>query len=251
MDQGPMTGRVALITGAAGGIGSATAKAFAKEGVRLVLTDVQESVTELAEEIQADGVEVVSVVADISALIECNKVIDCATETFGRLDYAFNNAGISGNVTLFSDCTEDDWDRMISVNLTSVFHCMRLQIPKMIENGGGVIVNTSSIAGVRGLKGFAPYVAAKHGVKGLSSTAALDYADAGIRCLSIGPGFIETPMTQHEGTEHFRAEVTARIPQARTGQPGEVADLVVFLCSDRASYLNGAYIPIDGALTQQ
>lgn len=242
-------GRVAIISGAARGIGEATARRFANAGASLVLTDVLPQVEELAAELRDTGSTAVSCVSDISTAAGCATVVDYAEASFGRLDFAFNNAGISGERKVFAEVSEDEWDTMIAVNLSAVFHSIRLQIPMMLKNGGGVIVNTSSIVGARALKGFAPYMAAKHGVKGLTYAAAVDYASEGIRSLAIGPGLIDTPMTQQEGTEDFRTEVSAFIPQGRVGTAEEVAGLVKFLCSDEASYMNGAYITVDGALT--
>lgn len=242
------SGKVALVTGAARGIGAATAKAYAEAGAKLLLSDILPEVSGVAVEILEQGGEAEYLVADISRSSDCKALVDKAISTFGRLDFAFNNAGISGVVSPLAESTEEEWDRMISINLSSVYHCMRFQIPAMLESGGGVIINTSSICGSRPLHGLGPYVAAKHGVRGLSSAAALDYGSQGIRCISIGPGFIDTTMTQEGLDEETWAALEARIPQGRLGQPEDIAKAVRLLSSEDASYINGAYVPIDGGL---
>lgn len=242
------SGKVALVSGAARGIGAAAARAYAEAGAKLVLSDILPEVAELADEIVQSGGEACYLVADISRSEQCKDLVDLAIATFNRLDFAFNNAGISGETKALAETTEEEWDRMIAINLSSVYHCMRFQIPKMLESGGGVIINTSSVCGARPLYGLGPYVVAKHGVRGLSSSAALDYGAQGIRCVSIGPGYIETDMTKRGLDADTAAALEARIPQGRLGQPEDIARVVRLLSSEDANYINGAYLPIDGGL---
>lgn len=242
------SGRVAFISGAARGIGAATARAFAEAGASLVLTDILPEVTDLAAQLRDEGCQVVDQVADISVAANCKALMALATDNFGRLDYAFNNAGISGELKPLAETTDEEWDRMIAINLSSVFHCMRAQIPLMLQNGGGVIINTSSFCGARPLPELGPYAAAKHGVKALSGSAALDYGKQGIRCLSIGPGYIETAMTESAFDAETADALIARIPQGCLGQPEDIARMVRMLCSEEAAYVNGAYLPVDGGL---
>lgn len=242
------SGKVALVTGAARGIGAAAARAYAEAGAKLVLGDILPELSELANEITENGGEAEYLVADISRSGNCKELVELAVAKFGRLDFAFNNAGISGEVKPLAESSEEEWDRMIAINLSSVFHCMRFQIPAMLKNGGGVIINTSSVCGARPLSGLGPYVASKHGVRGLSSAAALDYGSQGIRCVSVGPGFIETTMTKDGLDAESSAALEARIPQGRLGQPEDIAGVVRLLSSEDASYINGVYLPIDGGI---
>ena len=242
------SGKVALVTGAARGIGAAAARAYAEAGAKLVLGDILPELSELANEITENGGEAEYLVADISRSGNCKELVELAVARFGRLDFAFNNAGISGEVKPLAESLEEEWDRMIAINLSSVYHGMRFQIPEMLKNGGGVIINTSSVCGARPLSGLGPYVAAKHGVRGLSSSVALDYGAQGIRCVSIGPGFIETTMTKEGLDAETSAALEARIPQGRLGQPEDIAGMVRLLSSEDASYINGVYLPIDGGL---
>lgn len=247
-------GKVAMVTGAARGIGAASAKAFAEAGAKVVITDLLPEVENIAAEINAAGGEAIAIVGDISNPQTCKKIVDTTMTTYGRLDYAFNNAGISGNPNMLADVPEQDWNSVISINLSSVFHCMHEQLPAMLKNGGGVIINSSSVCGMRPMPGMSPYVAAKHGVIGITRSTALDYAGQGIRCLAIGPGYIETAMTDGDKggilDEETKASMLPRIPQGRYGSPEDVAKAVRMLCSDGAVYINGAYIQIDGGMLQ-
>ena len=242
------SGKVALVTGAAQGIGAAAARAYAEAGAKLVLSDILPEVSGVANDIIENGGEAEYLVADISRSGQCKELVDLAVAKFGRLDFAFNNAGISGEVKPLAESSEEEWDRMIAINLSSVYHSIRFQIPEMLKNGGGVIINTSSVCGSRPLYGLGPYVAAKHGVRGLSSSVALDYGSQGIRCVSIGPGYIETTMTKEGLDAETKAALAARIPQGRLGQPEDIARVVRLLSCEDASYINGAYLPIDGGL---
>lgn len=244
------SGKVALVSGAARGIGAAAAKAYAEAGAKVVISDILPEVAEIANDIIKAGGEAIYLVVDISRPVNCKELVDLAVSKFGRLDFAFNNAGISGEVKPLAESTEEEWDRMMAINLSSVYHCMRYQIPQMLKNGGGVIVNNSSVCGARPLNGLGPYVAAKHGVRGLSSSVALDYGSKGIRCVSVGPGYIETPMTEAALDAETAAALEARIPQGRLGRPEDIAKVVRLLSTEDASYVNGAYLPIDGGLLQ-
>ena len=242
------SGKVALVTGAARGIGAAAARAYAEAGAKLVLGDILPELSELANEIIENGGEAEYLIADISRSGNCKELVELAVARFGRLDFAFNNAGISGEVNPLAVSWEVEWVRLFAINLSSVFHGMRFQIPAMLIIGRGVIINTSSVCGARRLSGLGRYVAAKHGVRGLSSSVALDYGAKGIRCVSIGPGFIETTMTKEGLDAETSAALEARIPQGRLGQPEDIAGMVRLLSSEDASYINGVYLPIDGGL---
>lgn len=250
-----MKGKVALITGAATGIGRAAAELFAREGARLVLADLNEEQGEgLADQLRAGGSEAVFVKTDVAKAGDCERMVNAAVERFGRLDAAFNNAGISdgpvppGTV----DYPLELWDRIIAVNLSGVFYCMRYEIRAMLASGGGSIVNTSSLAGQIAFPGIPGYVAAKHGVVGLTKTVAVEYGSKGIRCNAIGPGFIKTPMTQPVfAAQQFQDMVLAAVPAGRVAEPAEVAESALWLCSDRASYVNGAFLAVDGGFLSQ
>lgn len=242
--------KVAIITGAASGIGRAAALRFAAEGARLVLADVGAEAGEaLAAELRGQGKEAVFVRTDVSKAAECEALVRAAVERFGRLDAAFNNAGISdgpmppGTI----DYPLELWDRLIAVNLSSVFYCLRYQVRAMLATGGGAIVNTASIAGQIAFAGVPGYVASKHGVVGLTKTVAVEYGARGVRCNAVAPGLIETPMTKPVfEVQQFKDMVTATVPSARVGTAEEIANMVVWLCSDRASYANGAVFAVDG-----
>jgi len=245
-----LSNKVAIITGASSGIGRAAALRFAEEGARLVLADIgAEAGAALAAELRAQGSEAIFVRTDVSNASDCEALVQAALEKFGRLDAAFNNAGISdgplppGTI----DYPLELWDRMIAVNLSGVFYCLRYQVRAMLKTGGGAIVNTASVAGQIAFAGVPGYVASKHGVVGLTRTIAVEYGAQGIRCNALAPGLIETPMTQLVfAVQQFRDMVTATVPAARTGTAQEVANMVVWLCSDRASYANGAVFAVDG-----
>ena len=245
-----LSNKVAIITGASSGIGRAAALRFAEEGARLVLADIgAEAGAALAAELRAKGSAAIFVRTDVSRAADCEALAQAALEKFGRLDAAFNNAGISdgplppGTI----DYPLELWDRMIAVNLSGVFYCLRYQVRAMLKTGGGAIVNTASVAGQIAFAGVPGYVASKHGVVGLTRTIAVEYGAQGIRCNALAPGLIETPMTQLVfAVQQFRDMVTATVPAARTGTAQEVANMVVWLCSDRASYANGAVFAVDG-----
>ena len=241
--MGEFTGKVALVTGAAAGIGHATALAFAHAGARLVLADRDEEAgAQLAADIIAAGGEAIFVPTDVSDPADAAALMQAALARFGRVDHAFNNAGVSTYT--------DDWDpgqmlRVLAVNLHGVMFGMQHQIAQMLAQGGGTIVNTASIAGLIGLRTSSHYVAAKHGVVGLTKSAAMEYAPDGIRVNCVNPGYVTTPMTK-EAVETRGAEILAKVPMGRMGLPEEIAEAVVWMCSDKASFMTGAAQVVDG-----
>jgi NAD(P)-dependent dehydrogenase (short-subunit alcohol dehydrogenase family) len=245
------SGRVALVTGAASGIGRASARAFADDGARVVVADVAaEQARETVDLIEAAGGEAIYVPADVSRRGDVERLIAATIETFGRLDCAHNNAGIEGNApagTEFHDYPDEQWDRVLSINLKGVWLCMQLEIAQMLAQGGGAIVNTASIAGLVGGFGGA-YSAAKHGVVGLTKVAALEYATRGIRVNAVCPGGIRTPMLERVFARRPQTEqqFVAGEPVGRLGTPEEIAAAVVWLSSDAASFLTGVALPVDG-----
>src|SRR5438128_3179377 len=232
---GRLEGKVALVTGGASGIGRATALTFAREGAKLVIADMnEEGGQQTVHLIIEQGGEAIFVRTDVSQAVEVQALISKAVEIYGRLDCAHNNAGISGGGrALTAEYAEDTWHQVIAVNLTGVWLCMKYEIPQMLQQGSGAIVNTASVAGLIGGRGIAAYAASKHGVVGLTKTAALEYAQQGVRVNCICPGVIETPMTAR-GLRHpeRRARIMASAPMGRIGTPEEVAEAVVWICSD-------------------
>jgi NAD(P)-dependent dehydrogenase (short-subunit alcohol dehydrogenase family) len=248
---GIVEGKVALVTGGGGGIGRAAALAFAREGACVAVADFAAAAAhDTVAQINAAGGQAITLTGDVTRAKDVRAMVDDTVTACGGLDCAFNNAGIapyqvdaSGKKT--ADWSEASFDRMIAVNLKGVWLCMKEEIPRMQGQGGGAIVNTASIAGLIGLVTSSAYVAAKHGVIGLTKTAALEYADAKIRVNAVCPGFIKTQMT--EDTMRRRGEaILGQIPVRRMGEPGEIAEMVVWLCSDRASYVTGAAYNVDG-----
>jgi NAD(P)-dependent dehydrogenase (short-subunit alcohol dehydrogenase family) len=248
---GMLEGKVALVTGGGGGIGRATALAFAREGARVAVSDfAADTARDTVALINDGGGQAITLTGDVTRADEVKTMIDDTIAAYGRVDCAFNNAGIapyqvnaSGKKT--ADWAEESFDRMIAVNLKGVWLCMREEIRQMQGQGGGAIVNTGSIAGLIGLVTSSAYVAAKHGVIGLTKTAALEYAEANIRVNAVCPGFIQTRMT--EDTMRRRGDaILGQIPSHRMGRPEEIAEMVVWLCSERASYVTGAAYNVDG-----
>ncbi len=248
---GLLDGKSTLVTGGGGGIGRATALAFAREGARVAVADaVAESAQQTVALVNAAGGQAMSLAGDVTDTAQVQAMIAAVVAAYGRLDCAFNNAGIAGYQVDASGKKTHEWsdesfDRMIAVNLKGVWLCMKHELPQMQKQGGGVIVNTGSIAGLIGLPTSSAYVAAKHGVLGLTKTAALEYAQENIRVNAVCPGYIETKMT--EDTMRRRGgQLMAMVPFRRLGQPEEIAEMVVWLCSDRASYVSGACYNVDG-----
>lgn len=238
--------KVVIVTGAGSGIGRATAIAFAQEGAKVVVSDVQEVAgISTVEAIKKNNGEATFVKCDVSSEVEVKNLIATTVEKYGRLDCAYNNAGIEGAPCTTTECSTENWDRTINVNLKGVWLCMKHEIPAMLKNGQGSIVNCSSIAGLVGFETIPAYVASKHGVIGLTETASLEFAKKNIRVNAVCPGVIHTPMLERftKGDEHLMAE---QDPMGRVGKPEEIADGVLWLCSDKASYVTGQAIAIDG-----
>lgn len=250
--DGNFARKVAFVTGAGSGIGRAAALAFAREGASVAVADVSERGNqESARMIEEFGGRALAVTCDVTRTEDVKAALDKAVEAFGRLDFAFNNAGSEQPIMATADLSEQEWDRFVDINLRGVFLCMKHEIPLMLRNGGGVIVNTSSGAGVKGFKGQAAYAAAKHGVIGLTKSAALDYASQNIRINAVCPGIIETSMMDRftGGTAEGRERVIAQEPVRRMGKPDEIASAVVWLCSDPAAFVIGHAMVIDGGQT--
>ena len=248
---GLLDGKVALVTGAASGIGRATALAMAREGANIVVADVVvEAGEETARLIREGGGEGRFIRADVSREAEVEALIGAAVDAYGRLDCAHNNAGVEGVIARTADFTEELWDQVIDVNLKGVWLCMKHEIRQMLAQGGGAIVNTASAAGLVGGP-TAPYSASKHGVVGLTKSAAIEYARLGIRVNAVCPGVIRTPMLQRAfrmSEQELEARMTTIEPIGRLGSPEEVAEAVVWLCSDAASFVTGVAMPVDGGL---
>lgn len=244
--------KVALVTGASFGIGRATALAFAKKGAKVVLADWVEN-PETMDLIKKEGGEVLFVKCDVSNGKDVKALIQKTITTFGRLDFAYNNAGIEGNSAPVHECSEENWDKTIAINLKGIWLCMKYEIPEMLKQGKGVIVNCSSVAGLVGFQGLPAYVASKHGVIGLTKTAALECAKLGIRVNAVCPGVIQTPMIDRltgkkkESIEQF----TALEPMGRFGLAEEIAQAVIWLCSEEASFVTGIAMPVDGGFVTQ
>jgi NAD(P)-dependent dehydrogenase (short-subunit alcohol dehydrogenase family) len=240
--------KTAIVTGASSGIGKSTAELYSKEGANVVLSDIDEKKgNEAAEAINNNGGSAIFVRADVSSPDDCKSLVEQTLKEFGRLDYACNNAGIAGESNPVADYSIENWNKVIAVNLSSVFYCMKYQIESMLKSGGGSIINMASILGSVAFANAPAYVAAKHGVVGLTKNATVEYAKKNIRVNSIGPAFIHTPLIESlEQDKETYDYLVSLHPIGRLGKPEEVAELVIWLSSDKASFVTGSYYPVDG-----
>ena len=244
-----LAGKTAIVTGGASGIGEATALLFAENDCNVVISDLnEEKGNRLAEQIKQSGGKAIFIKADVSKPEDCEMLVSKTVEAFGATDFAFNNAGIGGKNNAVADMSIEGWNKVIAINLNSVFYCMKYQLQQMLKQGSGSIVNNSSILGQVGFPNAAGYVAAKHGVVGLTRTAALEYSAKGIRVNAIGPAFINTPLLSEAGmNDDVKQSLLVPLhPLGRLGESKEVAELVVWLSSDKASFVTGSYYAIDG-----
>ncbi|MDR2037756.1 MAG: glucose 1-dehydrogenase [Bacteroidales bacterium] len=243
-----LNGKVAIVTGGGSGFGKAMSELYAKEGAKVIVSDiVPEGGEETVANIKKSGGEALFVKADVSKPEDCEKLVKEAVKNFGKLNLAFNNAGIGGASAPIGDYPVDAWDKVIKVNLSSVFYGMHYQIPQMLKDGGGVIVNMASILGQVGFAGSCGYVAAKHGVIGLTKNVALEYGKHNIRANAVGPGFVDTHLTQGLTSDKECYDfLVHKHPMGRLGKVDEIVDLVLWLSSDRASFCNGGFYAVDG-----
>ncbi len=244
--------KVALVTGGSFGIGQATALAFAERGATVVIADkIVDPENKTIVLINKTGSKGLFIQCDVSDAKDVAIMIAKVVETYGRLDYAFNNAGIEGDMANTHECTEENWDKTIGVNLKGIWLSMKNEIPHMLEAGKGAIVNCASVAGMIGFQGLPAYVATKHGIVGLTKTAALEYAKEGIRVNAVCPGVIHTDMIDRitGKDKEVEKQYINMEPVGRMGKPQEVAEAVVWLCSDAASFVTGAALPVDGGFT--
>ena len=248
---GLVAGKVALVTGGGSGIGRQACLVFCREGAQVVVSDVTvEGGEETLSLIKQAGGEAVFIKADVAQAAEVEALVAKTVEAYGRLDCAYNNAGIAGRTARVAEDTEENWERIFSINLKGVWLCLKYEIAHMLKQGGGAIVNTASGAGLIGVRRTGAYVASKHGVVGLTKTAALEYAKANIRVNAVCPGPIDTPMLRGASERVIDAMAAAQ-PNGRLGQPQEIAEAVVWLCSDAASFVTGHPMPVDGGYVAQ
>jgi len=245
-------GKVALVTGASGGIGLATAEAFAKAGASVIVVDHdEEMVDRAAGDLRGAGHNAIGVACDVTDAAQVEAMVERAVSTYGRLDAAFNNAGVNSEAAAFLETGDDEFERVMNVNLRGVWNCMKGELRQMIAQRSGSIVNCSSIGGLKGSRGRSAYSASKHTVIGLTRSAALDHAATGIRINAVCPGPVDTPMMEritHNEGRPGRAEFEAVVPMRRYANPNEIANTVVWLCSDQASYVTGVSMPVHGGL---
>ena len=246
-----LEGQTAIVTGGGSGIGAATSILYAQHGANVVVSDLNgKGGDEIVSKIKSDGGKAVFVKADVSKAADCENLVQETLKNFSRLDIAFNNAGIGGEQNTVADMSVEGWLKVIDVNLNSVFYCTKYEIAAMIKNGKGAIVNMSSILGQVGFANSSAYVAAKHGVVGLTQNAALEFSSKGIRINAVGPAFINTPLLSALDDQMKKMLVTMH-PIGRLGKAEEVAELVIWLSSDKASFVTGSYYAVDGAYLAQ
>jgi NAD(P)-dependent dehydrogenase (short-subunit alcohol dehydrogenase family) len=243
-------GKVALVTGGGSGMGAASALLFAEQGAAVAVLDLKlDTAQRTADKIIAQGGKALALAADVSDAEQVQSALQSVEEHFGRLDALLNAAAIYIPLVPLADADLDDWQRVLDINVTGTLLVMKYAIPLLLKGGGGAIVNFSSVAGASGADGCAAYVASKHAVVGLTKVAALDYAKKNIRVNAIGPGMVDTPMLAPIiATEKARRGLFAATPLGRIAEPGEIAEVAVFLCSARASFVTGGYYPVDGGL---
>jgi len=246
------SGKVALVTGAASGMGLATAQAFAEAGAAVVLADFREDAVKIsAQKLAGSGRRAIAVRCDVSDDSQVAAMVGYTVAEFGRLDAAFNNAGVMARIAPTADSTREEWDRVIGINLRGVWSCMKYELRQMQHQGSGAIVNNASVGALTGNPGIGSYIASKHGVVGLTRTAALEYIKHGIRVNAVNPGLIDTQIARDvvSGDEQAYNDIAKHVPIGRAGTPEEIASVVLWLCSPGASYVVGHAVTVDGGMT--
>jgi NAD(P)-dependent dehydrogenase (short-subunit alcohol dehydrogenase family) len=254
MNSNPLdfTGKVALVTGASSGMGLATARAFAEAGATVVLADIREDLVKIeAQKLVAASHKAIALRCDVSDNAQVEQMIHRTVAEFGRLDAAFNNAGTMARIAPTADSSREDWDRVIGINLRGVWSCMKYELRQMERQSDGAIVNNASVGALTGNPGIGSYIASKHGVVGLTRTAALEYIKHGIRVNAVNPGLIDTQIARDvvSGDEQAYNEIAKAVPIGRAGRPEEIASAVLWLCSPAASYVVGQALTVDGGMT--